>query len=215
MTIFCRLCIFCCMRACILQERCSSNHSCFSVMGLLLLVSATRFSYYHCSTLVILWCSTFDLLYFVFLSLHFPTGAKLSVEVAEGQINKSNIKSFEVPCHITQQSSDEAQYQVTWFWQKDAEAKRPIFTAYRNSTLQAGFRKGALRFDRPLQNKFILTVLEPGPADSGLYFCEVEEWLYSLSLGWRNVSTKKSGNLNVTVHTEGTHLSLWNISLSS
>uniref|UniRef100_A0A8C6L9T5 Immunoglobulin superfamily, member 3-like n=1 Tax=Nothobranchius furzeri TaxID=105023 RepID=A0A8C6L9T5_NOTFU len=109
-----------------------------------------------------------------------------------------------IPCNIAQHTSSESQFQVTWFWQKDAETEqRPIFTAYRNSTFKGGHEN--VRFSHPLPHQFTLTILNTGPKDSGLYFCEVEEWLHSLTQGWRRAVVKKSGNLNVTVLSEGKH----------
>uniref|UniRef100_A0A8C2ZRV7 Immunoglobulin superfamily, member 3-like n=1 Tax=Cyclopterus lumpus TaxID=8103 RepID=A0A8C2ZRV7_CYCLU len=76
--------------------------------------------------------------------------------------------------------------------------RRPIFTAYRNSTLQDRLGKGdQLRFRRPLRDQFSLTVIQPSPEESGLYFCEVEEWLPSPSHGWRKLAVEKSGYLTV------------------
>ncbi|XP_069569764.1 immunoglobulin superfamily member 3-like [Brachyistius frenatus] len=129
----------------------------------------------------------------------------LSIVKTEAELNVSSSQDFTIPCHITQQSSDESAFQVTWFWQKGMETKQsPIFTVYRNSTLQNWFGKDAnLRFERPLPSLFSLTVLNSGPENNGLYFCEVEEWLPSLSHGWRKVAVEMSGNLNISVNAEG------------
>lgn len=127
---------------------------------------------------------------------------KLSVESIHMDKNVSVTEDFSIPCHITQQSSNESQFQVTWFWQKGAEAL-PIFTAYRNSTLQASKENVAVRFSHPLPGEFNLTVLKSDAEKDGLYFCEVEEWIYSLPVGWRKLAVKRSGNLTVTVVTEG------------
>uniref|UniRef100_A0A7N6BYE0 Ig-like domain-containing protein n=1 Tax=Anabas testudineus TaxID=64144 RepID=A0A7N6BYE0_ANATE len=81
--------------------------------------------------------------------------------------------------------------------------QRPIFTSYRNCTLQDRSEKDyQLRFYRPLPNLFNLTVLRPVPENSGLYFCEVEEWLPSLSHGWRKVAVEKSKYLAVNVYSD-------------
>ncbi|XP_028250142.1 immunoglobulin superfamily member 3-like isoform X2 [Parambassis ranga] len=138
----------------------------------------------------------------------------LSVNVAEtnlvvaqkdADLNVSSSKEFDIPCNISRQSSNESTFQVTWFWQNKRESeKRPIFTAYRNSTLQDRFGRGVyLRYSHPLPREFILTVPKATPENSGLYFCEVEEWLPSLEQGWRRVSVQKSGKVTVNVSTEG------------
>lgn len=133
------------------------------------------------------------------------TENNLSILKEEKKLNMSSSQDLPIPCHITKQSSRESEFQVTWLRQKETETEqRPIFTAYRNSTFQDRFGKGdQLRFGHPLPNHFSLTVLKPSPEDSGRYFCEVEEWLPSLSRGWRKVAVEKSGYLTVNVYAEG------------
>ncbi|XP_040003692.1 immunoglobulin superfamily member 3-like isoform X2 [Xiphias gladius] len=128
----------------------------------------------------------------------------LSLVMDEVELNVSRYQDFTIPCSITRQSSSESEFQVTWFWKKEIEAKqRPIFTSYRNATLQDRYWGHQLIFGHPRPSQFSLTVSKPGPENSGLYFCEVEEWLPSLSHGWRKVAEEKSGYLNVNVYTEG------------
>ncbi|XP_035459820.2 immunoglobulin superfamily member 3 [Scophthalmus maximus] len=129
----------------------------------------------------------------------------LSIVKDEVELNVSSSQDFPVPCHIARQSSSESKFQVTWIWQKETETKqRPIFVWHRNGTLQDRLGEGEqLRFSHPLPNQFSVTVLKPGPENSGLYFCEVEEWLPSLSHGWRMVAVDTSGHLTVNVHSEG------------
>ncbi|XP_035031376.2 immunoglobulin superfamily member 3 isoform X1 [Hippoglossus stenolepis] len=129
----------------------------------------------------------------------------LSIVKDELELNVSRSKDFTIPCHITDQSSGESEFQVTWFWQKEPGIqKRPIFVAYRNATLQDMLGTGhQLRFGHPVPNQFSLTVSKSAPENSGLYFCEVEEWLPSLSHGWRKVAVETSGYLTVNVFTEG------------
>ncbi|XP_062259410.1 immunoglobulin superfamily member 3-like [Platichthys flesus] len=129
----------------------------------------------------------------------------LSVVKDERELNVSRSGDFAIPCHVTDQSSGESEFQVTWFWQKETGIqKQPIFVAYRNATLQDMLVEGhQLRFGHPALNQFSLTVSKPAPENSGLYFCEVEEWLPSLSRGWRKVAVETSGHLTVNVFTEG------------
>nr|XP_014264516.2 immunoglobulin superfamily member 3 [Maylandia zebra] len=133
------------------------------------------------------------------------TENNLSVSKKDTAMNISRNQDFTFPCNINKQSSNESKFQVTWFWQKEIETKqRPIFTVYRNSILQHRFGENVrLRYDHPDPSQFSLTFLNPGPDNSGLYFCEVEEWLPSLSRGWRKVAVEKSGHFNVSVRTEG------------
>lgn len=125
----------------------------------------------------------------------------------EVEQNVSTSQNFTIPCKIAEQSSSESEFQVTWFWHKETEMEaqqRPIFTAYRNATLQDRRGNGdQLRFAHPLPKQFSLTVLKPRPEDSGLYYCEVEEWIPSLSDGWKKSAVKKSEYLTVNIYTDG------------
>lgn len=136
------------------------------------------------------------------------TEKSLSIVKEEVPLNISTSQDITIPCHIINRSSSESEFQITWFWQKETETEqRPIFTAYRNSTLQDRFGKGdRLRFRHPLPNQFSLTVLKPSPRSSGVYYCEVEEWLLTLSHGWRKVAVEKSGYVTVNVYAEGKHI---------
>ncbi|XP_074550413.1 immunoglobulin superfamily member 3-like [Halichoeres trimaculatus] len=130
---------------------------------------------------------------------------KLSVLKKDGELNVSRSENFTLPCNITKQSTRKSEFQVTWFWwNKTENVQHPVFTAYRNSTLEDRFKKGdQVRFGRPLPNQFSLTVLNPSREDTGMYFCEVQEWIQSLSHGWRKIATEKSGDLTVYVHDDG------------
>lgn len=129
----------------------------------------------------------------------------MSISQEEVELNVSASQDFTVPCRITRQSSVASEFQVTWFFQKDATHKRePIFRVDRNSTLQ--FRDDdELRLSRPSPKNFSLTLSNLDAKNSGLYFCVVEEWVPSLTHGWRYVAVERSGNHNVSVYAEGKH----------
>ncbi|XP_076025987.1 immunoglobulin superfamily member 3-like [Genypterus blacodes] len=133
------------------------------------------------------------------------TEHNLSIANEDMELNLTRPQEVTIPCLITAGSSRESQFQVSWFWQKEAESERhTLFVAYRNSTLQNRFGKSdRLRFTHPNPHSFNLTIIEPVPADGGLYSCEVEEWVPSVSQGWRKVAVEMSGYSTLIVNTEG------------
>ncbi|XP_068184842.1 immunoglobulin superfamily member 3-like [Antennarius striatus] len=129
---------------------------------------------------------------------------KLSISNEEMEFNVSTSQNFSIPCDITKQSSQESEFQVTWFWQKESDSEhQPVLTVYRNATFQMFGRDDDLRFSHPLPDRFHLTVLNPGPDDSGLYFCEVEEWFPTPSREWRKLAVEKSGYMTVGIYSDG------------
>lgn len=142
------------------------------------------------------------------VSFCFLTGINLTVVRADQRVNVSTSQDFTLPCVISRQSSRRSEFQVTWFRQDGptGSKRRPIFAAYRNSTLQAFEKSDQLRFSRPSHNNYSLTLSKPAPEDSGVYFCEVQEWLRSPSDDWRKVATQMSGNLSLHVFPSGKHL---------
>lgn len=128
-------------------------------------------------------------------------GNNLVLVQKDAEVNVSTSQEFTVLCHISRQSSKESEFQVMWFRQENK--RRLIFASYRNCTLQAFERSDQLRFSRPQHNNYSLTVSKPVLADTGVYFCEVEEWLPSLSHGWRKVATQTAGYLTVNVFSPG------------
>ncbi|XP_077393407.1 immunoglobulin superfamily member 3-like [Festucalex cinctus] len=134
------------------------------------------------------------------------TDNNLSVVKEELAFNVSTSQDFTIHCHISKQSSPESEFQVTWFWQEKRESKRrAVFTSYRNSTLQDFWieKRERLKFGHALPNQFGLTVSKPTLADRGLYSCEVEEWLPSVSHGWRRAAVDGSGYSTVSVYSQG------------
>lgn len=131
-------------------------------------------------------------------------GKNLSVFQEEVELNVSASQDFTVPCQITRQSSAGSEFQVTWYLQKDTKFEQePIFKVGWNSTQQ--YWVDDLRFRRPSPKQFNLQLLKLGPEKSGLYFCKVEEWVPSLSHGWRRVAVERSGNHKISIYTEGKH----------
>ncbi|XP_061735120.1 immunoglobulin superfamily member 3-like [Nerophis ophidion] len=133
------------------------------------------------------------------------TDNNLSIIRKELEFNVSTGQDFTIPCHVATRSSQESQFQVTWFWQEESHSKRyPLFTSYRNSTLHDRAWWGERRiFGHDSPNHFELTVSKPTLAGSGLYSCEVQEWLPSLSHGWRKVGVENSSYSTVTVYSQG------------
>ncbi|KAJ3592275.1 hypothetical protein NHX12_007403 [Muraenolepis orangiensis] len=113
------------------------------------------------------------------------TESKLSMGIG-GDVNLTVTpsQSFVLPCSVAARTSPTSAFGVTWFWQKETGAadKRVVFEASADGTLRRGVswtRGGRLRFDHPVPDLFNLTVTAATPEDSGVYHCEVEEWLIS------------------------------------
>nr|XP_057938770.1 immunoglobulin superfamily member 3-like isoform X2 [Doryrhamphus excisus]XP_057938771.1 immunoglobulin superfamily member 3-like isoform X2 [Doryrhamphus excisus] len=140
----------------------------------------------------------------IMLSLNM-TENNLSITRTELNLNSSTRQNFTIPCHIATRSSPESKFQVTWFWQeKNQSERRPLFTCYRNATLHDRSGWGQrLRFGHALPDRFDLTVSNPTLQHAGLYSCEVEEWILTLSNHWRKVAVENSGYSIVSIYSQG------------
>ncbi|XP_067115809.1 immunoglobulin superfamily member 3-like [Osmerus mordax] len=115
---------------------------------------------------------------------------------------------FDISCNMTSRTSQTSELQVTWFWRRatggEGDAALPIYRAHRNFTLHNLETHGRhLSLGRPSPSLYALAVTAAAQSDSGVYHCEVEEWLQSPSLTWRRVAQDRSGDLTVSVHAEG------------
>lgn len=93
-------------------------------------------------------------------------------------------------------------FEVTW--SKGQRNERPIiiFNASRDGTLHSVIGDKDLVFRRPSAMHYKLTVPNINPTDTGLYYCQVAEWIQTAANKWRRIGEDKSGELSVHVDTE-------------
>ncbi|KAK7939234.1 hypothetical protein WMY93_002560 [Mugilogobius chulae] len=74
------------------------------------------------------------------------TESHLFIEDTATEFNISTSQNLTIPCKISAQSSNQSEFQITWFWKKNMDTNQhPLFTAYRNSTLHYWFGKSSSR----------------------------------------------------------------------
>ncbi|XP_051564884.1 immunoglobulin superfamily member 3 [Myxocyprinus asiaticus] len=128
---------------------------------------------------------------------------KLSVQKEFRSRNITNLQAgFTMDCVIDSRSSDKSVFEVTW--SKGQRGERPviIFNASRDGTLHSAISDKDLMFRRPRATHYKLTVPNINPSDTGLYLCQVVEWIQTTTNNWRRIGEDKSGELSVHVETE-------------
>ncbi|XP_003199212.4 immunoglobulin superfamily member 2 isoform X1 [Danio rerio] len=128
---------------------------------------------------------------------------KLSVRKEDQSRSVTNLQEgFTIDCIIDSRSSDASVFEVTW--SKGLENERPIiiFNASRDGTLHSAINDKDLVFKRPGAKQYMLTVPNTNLADSGLYHCQVVEWIQTAANKWRRIGEDKSGQLSIQVKTE-------------
>lgn len=149
-----------------------------------------------------------DLSGFTHLTVHRPAD-NLRINTTELSLilPEEAHSSLILPCEITSRSSPSSVFSVAW-WKVSDTGEELVFRVGQDLVFQFGRTSnhgsdkkmdGKLRFERPSEMSYQLTVMRPEASDSGVYFCQVEEWMRSPAQSLYRISKKRSGNLNVTL----------------
>lgn len=109
-------------------------------------------------------------------------------------------EGFTADCIIDSRSSDVSVFEVTWSRGQRNERPIIIFNASRDGTLHSAINDKDLVFRRPSAMRYKLTVPNINPTDTGLYYCQVAEWIQTAN-NWRRIGEDKSGELSIHVDT--------------
>ncbi|XP_067299173.1 immunoglobulin superfamily member 2-like isoform X1 [Pseudorasbora parva] len=128
---------------------------------------------------------------------------KLHVHKENESIKITNLEEkVTIDCIIDSRSSDDSVFEVTWSRGQRNERPIIIFNASRDGTLHSAMVDKDLVFRRPKAMHYKLTVPNINPTDTGLYYCQVAEWIQTAANKWRRIGEDKSGELSVHLDTE-------------
>ncbi|XP_015219860.2 immunoglobulin superfamily member 3 [Lepisosteus oculatus] len=143
---------------------------------------------------------------------------RLQVEESESNLTVVETEAFRLGCSIPSQSSKDSRFSVSWYVLRAkagaGEGPECIFSIGHdavfgngNCSPSEGSGPGSrLQFERPSAELYSLTVQRAGLADSGSYYCHVEEWLLNPRNAWYRLATNNSGATLVDVLERGTSL---------
>ncbi|XP_016118498.1 immunoglobulin superfamily member 3-like, partial [Sinocyclocheilus grahami] len=127
----------------------------------------------------------------------------LHVQKEEQSLNISNLQAgFTIDCVIESRSSDASVFEVTWSRDQRNEGLVIIFNASRDGTLHSAIDNKDLVFGHPSAMHYKLTVPNINPSDTGLYHCQVVEWIQTAANKWRKIGEDMSGKISVHEDTE-------------
>ncbi|CAM4456057.1 immunoglobulin superfamily member 2-like [Lepidochelys kempii] len=94
-------------------------------------------------------------------------------------------------------------FSVTW-WRMTGGGREELFSVNHSSMFQYGPAttstvRNRLRFERPGELQYRLTLLRPEVSDSGDYQCHGELWVFGPGRGWYQRSVRHSGNITVLI----------------
>uniref|UniRef100_A0A673GRV1 Prostaglandin F2 receptor negative regulator-like n=1 Tax=Sinocyclocheilus rhinocerous TaxID=307959 RepID=A0A673GRV1_9TELE len=134
---------------------------------------------------------------------HKTTTNNLHVHKEEQSLNISNLQAgFTIDCVIESRSSDASVFEVTWSRGQRNEGPVIIFNASRDGTLHSAIDDKDLVFGHPSAMHYKLTVPNVNPTDTGLYHCQVVEWIQTAANKWRKIGEDMSGKISVHEDTE-------------
>ncbi|XP_067896829.1 immunoglobulin superfamily member 3-like [Heterodontus francisci] len=119
-------------------------------------------------------------------------------------LSSSEDAAVELECHIINQTQTQSQFSVTWYFQNEEDPKAKetaLLKTDRNNILQYN---GDLHSDPQKKMKFQsvktsnkiykLIIQKAALSDSGVYFCNVEEWVMSPRNEWVIQAHARSGS---------------------
>lgn len=147
---------------------------------------------------------------------------RLQVEESESNITVSQSGSIRLGCSIPSQSSRDSRFSVSWYVERleeedeEEEDQLCVFSIGHDAvfgngncspTEEAG-PNSRLQFERTTSDLYSLTIQGARPADTGRYYCHVEEWLLNPRNAWYRLATNNSGVTIVTVIQQGKSINL-------
>lgn len=154
-----------------------------------------------------------------------PAEVRLQVEELESNVSVPESASIRLGCSIPSQSSRDSRFSVSWYVQRSdgddgGDDDQPEEGTERECVFSIGhdaiFGNGncspreeagpnsRLRFERTTSDQYSLTIQGARPADTGRYYCHVEEWLLNPRNAWYRLATNNSGFTIVNVLQQGT-----------
>ncbi|XP_078264832.1 immunoglobulin superfamily member 3-like [Rhinoraja longicauda] len=141
------------------------------------------------------------------VQVHTPD-ANLQVADKVKHVSVQEDAAFEIECVITNQTRASSQFSVTWFFQNEGQPKasrrellhtdRDNIQHYRGD-LMADSHKSTLQSAKVSSNNYKLIMTSMAPADSGVYYCSVEEWVTNGQNQWALQGSDESGRTTVQV----------------
>ncbi|CDQ60635.1 unnamed protein product [Oncorhynchus mykiss] len=147
------------------------------------------------------------------LSLALSAEVRLQVEESESNITVSQSGSIRLGCSIPSQSSRDSRFSVSWYVERPEEEDEEeedqlcvfsighdaVFGNGNCSPTEEAGPNSRLQFERTTSDLYSLTIQGARPADTGRYYCHVEEWLLNPRNAWYRLATNNSGVTIVTV----------------
>lgn len=147
--------------------------------------------------------------YFLFFLSHFIAN-DLIVDNKKQQLTAREGDEVKLRCNISSDASAH-HYKVTWFY-------APLTSLSRNSSLveldhtglliypqnqELSGLQARLRLSRPAQSSFYLGIQRAHETDSGVYWCQVEQFQWENEGEWKQKALKSSGPMMLTVNVTG------------
>ncbi|MBN3275312.1 IGSF3 protein, partial [Polyodon spathula] len=129
-------------------------------------------------------------------------------------------KEFKVNCTFSNEVQSTSQFSVIWYYQNSSYAKKTLLKVKHNSVFEfLGGDKELMKrmqFYSPSVGTYTLVIQKADVGDSGIYFCQVDEWIINSKNQLDFQSSDVSGFTNVEIHhpEKKLHVHKRNVSIS-
>lgn len=126
--------------------------------------------------------------------------SNVQLEVTEGE-------QLRLSCSLGPSDLDPTfRYSLRWFYQSQDQSLSTVKLLTYSHEGQLYFQvsdpeiQNRLSFSRPSISVFHLSILNSVPSDSGIYYCQVDQYQADCKSNWERKASDKSGFTNVSVH---------------
>ncbi|MCJ8732391.1 hypothetical protein PDJAM_G00210850 [Pangasius djambal] len=175
-------------------------------------VKSTDSGHYHCS--VQEWIQDPDGIWYSLDTKSVTMELEVIAKESDFSMDKSNVQlkategeQVDLSCSLGPGGPDPTfRYSLSWFFQSQDQSLSTVklLTYSHDGRLQFQESDPELQhrlcFSRPTINVFHLSILNSNPSDSGIYYCEVDQYQADCKSKWERKGSDKSGFTNVSVH---------------
>ncbi|XP_040278710.1 immunoglobulin superfamily member 3-like [Bufo bufo] len=130
---------------------------------------------------------------------------RLRVNLTELTLVAPEESSLTLPCHVLSTSVSGSIFSITW-WKVRVLGPQLLFNASHLGHFVYPSEEGnRLQYEQASELTFHLRILRTHRADTGVYYCRIQEWARTPRGVWYQIGQRSGGNMSITIQPAGFH----------